>query len=136
LEDVLARVLAQRDLNVNQGTPLVLHTYDYVTPRNGPAGPGLGPWLYKALHDLYNVPQADQSALADALIDRLGSMWLAMGVKYAARGVSVVDTRGTLTRATAGTSGVSGDWENEIHPTPHGYAQLAQKWRNTLDAQA
>ena len=77
---------------------------------------------------------ADQlQAVADELINRLADMWLALGTKYAARNVDVIDTRGTIARA-AETTGVSGDWDNEIHPTPHGYVLLARKWRPTLDA--
>ena len=134
MDEVLALLLAQRDRSLNRGVPVVLHTYDYVCARNAPAGPGLGPWLYKALHDSYASPQADWAALANLLIDRLAAMWIVLGQKYAALNVHVVDTRGSLARAAPETTGVSGDWENEIHPTPHGYALLAQKWRPLLDA--
>ena len=131
---VLQGLLDQRDKGKNANVPLVLHCYDYVTPRNAPAGPKLGPWLYKAANTIYHAPPADWQAVADELINRLADMWLALATKYASRNVNVIDTRGTLTRAAAGTTGVSGDWENEIHPTPHGYGLLARKWRPTLDA--
>ena len=134
MEDVLSLLLEQRDKkDTNLGTPLFLHTYDYVTPRDAPAGP-LGPWLFKALNDTYKVPSSDWMALADELIDRLAAMWISLGSKYAARSISIVDTRGSIARAASGTTGVSGDWENEIHPTPQGYSQLAAKWRPFLDA--
>jgi hypothetical protein len=45
----------------------------------------------------------------------------------------VVDSRGSITRAAPGTASDSNDWENEIHPTAHGYALLAKKWRPLLD---
>ena len=131
---VLQGLLDQRDKGKNANVPLVLHCYDYVRPRNAPAGPKLGPWLYKAVNTLYHLPPADWQAVADELINRLADMWLALAKKYATRSVNVVDSRGTLTRAAARMAGVSGDWENEIHPTPHGYALLARKWRPTLDA--
>jgi hypothetical protein len=131
---VLQGLLDQRDKGKNANVPLVLHCYDYVTPRNAPAGPKLGPWLYKAVNTIYHVPPADWQAVADVLISRLADMWLALAEKYASRNVNVIDTRGTITRAAAGTTGISGDWENEIHPTPHGYGLLARKWRPTLDA--
>ncbi len=134
MEDVLLRMLAQRDRSINHGVALVLHTYDFLTARNAPAGIGLGPWLYKALRDGYNIPAADWVALADELINRLAAMWLALASKHAARNLKIVDTRGLALRASAGTTGVSGDWENEIHPTPHGYSRLAQGWRAVLDA--
>src|SRR5664279_4826534 len=135
MEDVLTIFLAQRDKKkVNRGTPPVLHTYDYVTARNAPAGPKLGPWLFAAFNNLYRIAPEDWPALADRLIDQLAEMWIALAVKYADRNMHVVDSRHTITRAAAGSSGVSGDWENEIHPTPNGYALLGTKWRATLDA--
>jgi hypothetical protein len=134
MSDVLDILLTQRDKSINAGIPLLLHTYDYVTPRNAPAGPGMGPWLYKAMNDMYAVPAADWNALADALINRLAEMWLALAAKNAGRNIRIVDSRGSTTRADAGTTSVSGDWENEIHPTPHGYTLLAQRWRTVIDA--
>ena len=136
LDLVLFNLLEERDRNVNLGAPLLLHTYDHVTVRNAPAGPGLGPWLYKAMNDIYCIPSTDWDALSDELIGMLQTLMRSLGQKYAARNVIVVDTVGTLTRADPGTSGVSGDWENEIHPTPHGYSLLAQIWRGTMDALA
>ena len=136
LDLVLFNLLEERDRNVNQGVPLLLHTYDYVTVRNAPAGSGLGPWLYRAMKDIYRIPAADWDALSDTLIRRLQTLMRGLGQKYAGRNVVVVDSVGTLTRAEPGTSGVSGDWENEIHPTPHGYSLLAQVWRGPLDALA
>ena len=134
LDLVLFNLLEERDRNVNQGVPLLLHTYDDVTVRNAPAGPGLGPWLYKAMHDIYRIPAADWDALSDVLIRMLQTLMRNLAQKYAARNVIVVDTVGTLTRADPGTSGVSGDWENESHPTPHGYSLLAKAWRGPMDA--
>ena len=136
MELVLQSLLDQRDKNINNQVPLFLHTYDYLTPRDAPAGPGLGPWLYKAMHDTYFIPDGDFQGLADELIDRLAQMWLRLSSTYASRNVAIIDTRGSLARATPGTSGVSGDWENEIHPTPHGYSLLAKAWRAPLDALA
>jgi hypothetical protein len=136
LDLVLFNLLEERDRNVNRDVPLLLHTYDFVTVRNAPAGPGFGPWLYKAMNDTYRIPAADWDALSDALIGKLQTLMKSLEKKYAARNVIVVDTVGTLTRAVAGTSGVSGDWENEIHPTPHGYSLLAQAWRGPIDALA
>ena len=136
MEEVLKLLLSQRDKGINQGVPLFLHTYDYVTPRNAPAGLHLGPWLYKALHDRYQVPSDDWNSVADALIDRLATMWLTLATKYADRQITIVDSRGSTIRATVGSSGVSSDWENEIHPTPQGYGLLDRQWRTLLDALA
>lgn len=40
---------------------------------------------------------------------------------------------GTLTRAALGATGVSRDWQNEIHPRGVGYAKLAAVWRPVLE---
>jgi len=134
MEDVLKLLLDQRDKGINKGVPLLLHTYDHVTPRNAPAGPHLGPWLYKAMNDQYQVPPSDWNSLADALIDGLATMWLALAAKYSDQQITIVDSRGSTVRAVAGTSGMSNDWENEIHPTPQGYGKLDGGWRSALDA--
>lgn len=132
-DDVLAsyrRIIAQRDASaVNKDTPIVLHTYDYPTPRNAKAtfmgSPVVGPWLLpvmksaevpKYLHQ--RVSDIVFDALADALVDEL---------HRPPEGVHVVDTRNTLTRAKPRTTGLSGDWINEIHPDAYGYALMGRK---------
>lgn len=134
MDKVLQLLLAQRDKSINQGVQLLLHTYDYLTPRDAPAGPHLGPWLYRALHEQYQVPVGDWNIVADELINRLATMWVALATKYADRHITIVDTRHSTQRAAAGSHGISNDWENEIHPTPHGYSLLDRKWRTLLDA--
>ena len=37
-----------------------------------------------------------------------------------------------LSAALVGSQGVSGDWENEIHPTSKGYKKLAKVWEKKL----
>lgn len=133
MSEVADLLLVQRDeKRLNRDIPIFFHTYDYVTPRNSPAGLGNGPWLFKAL-SAYGVPKADWNGLADELMNRHATMWLGMAAKLTARNVHVVDSRGSTTRATAGTTGASNDWENEIHPTPAGYSLLARKWRPQSD---
>ncbi|WP_204117459.1 hypothetical protein [Paraburkholderia sp. C35] len=104
----------------NRDTPIFVHTYDYATPRASPALPGLGPWLMPALV-AYEIPVQDWDKVADAFIDRLAGIILNLGLPN----LFVVDTRNLLVRAVDGSTGVSSDWENEIHPTGAGYAKLA-----------
>lgn len=134
LSEVFDQLLAERDRGINQGVPVFFHTYDFLTPRNAPAGPGLGPWLYRALNDLYGIPPQHWTAVADELLRRLRALLRDIVLQRAGRNLHLIDTLGTLARAQPGSQGVSGDWENEIHPTPHGYSLLAQKWRIELDA--
>ncbi|MGV6859857.1 MAG: hypothetical protein ACWA5X_12915, partial [bacterium] len=111
----------------SNGTPIVTHTYSYVTPRPSPTrvfGIGLtGPWLYTAFTEK-EIPGADWLKLAEYLIDTL-----AEGLQSLSNEIDdfhVVDTRRVLTRAGLGTSGDDADWLNEIHPNSEGYAKLAK----------
>jgi len=133
MSEVVDLLLAQRDKKpLNRDIPVFFHTYDYVTPRNSPAGFGKGPWLFKAVQ-AFGIPQGDWNAVSDELMNRQAAMWLALETKLAGRNIHVVDSRGATLRAAAGTTGESNDWENEIHPTPAGYSLLAKKWRPQLD---
>ncbi len=133
IRDVVDLLLAQRDKKaINRGVPVFFHTYDYVTPRDAPAGLGNGPWLFKALN-AYGIPSADWNAVSDELMNRHAAMWLDLAQTLVGKNVHVVDSRGAATRAAAGTQGENNDWENEIHPTANGYSLLAKKWRPQLD---
>jgi lysophospholipase L1-like esterase len=129
-------LLMQRDKKpLNRDIPVFFHTYDYVTPRNAPAGLGMGPWLFKAMQ-AFAIPPEDWDATSDELTNRHSAMWLALEATLSNRNVHVVDSRGATARAESQTTGKSNDWENEIHPTPAGYSLLARKWRPQLDALA
>jgi hypothetical protein len=132
LTEVFELVIAQRAAAVHPDMPIVLHHYEHVTPRDAPAGPGMGPWLHKAMNDLYGIPPEDRNALADLMIDKLVA--LLRGLAQAHANVTLIDAADTLARADAAATGESHDWENEIHPTRGGYAKLAARWRSTLDA--
>ena len=113
------------------GKPIVIHTYDWVTPRNAPARffgfPLLGPWLYTALKQ-ENIPPARWNAISDYLVGRLRDT-----LKGLAQGPGrlpdfhVVTTQGTLVRADPGTTTESNDWLNEIHPDTDGYRKIGNK---------
>jgi lysophospholipase L1-like esterase len=63
--------------------------------------------------------------LVDALADTLLSLALPA--------VHVVDTRNTLAPADPASTGSSGDWLNEIHPTPAGYRKIAARLSDAID---
>lgn len=90
MDAVLGNLLAQRDANINIDVPPLLHTYDYLTPGNAPAGPGLGPWSYEATNDLHGVPSREWNALAYRLIDRLADVWFTLAAKYSGSNVNKV----------------------------------------------
>ena len=113
----------------NHDTPIFVHTYDHLTPRDAPAVPGFGPWLLPALQ-VHRVPAALWQPVADLLIDRLRGVIRSLGLPN----VHVVDTVGTLTPAVPGSTGQSNDWLNEIHPSRGGFRKLAPLWQQTIEA--
>lgn len=116
--------------------PMVLHTYDYPTPRDAPArffGVGLlGPWLYPCMLNA-DIPQNDWIPLSDYLFDQLADCLLSL--ENGSNPISnfyVVDTRNLLNRATLNSTGESGDWLNEIHPNKSGYKKIAHQIEQKL----
>jgi hypothetical protein len=132
-------LLALRDSDKNKDVPLFCHTYAYPVPRDAPASRlfSFGPWLFPAVV-AYQIPEADRSAVAKELIDRLAALLQDIVTalnKPRNRYVYLIDTRKALIPADASESGKSNDWENEIHPTPDGYKKLAVQWRAEIERQ-
>ena len=130
-------LIAQRDASdANAATPIVLHTYDYPTPRNAKAtfmGQGVvGPWILPALQ-CAAVPMNLYQRVTDVVFDALANALMG-NLHQPQNNVNVVDTRNTLTRAKPGTTELDGDWINEIHPDAHGYALIGKKMSDTLSA--
>ena len=114
----------------NQDIPIVIHTYDYPTPRNSPAYffgvARFGPWLYKVMIDA-KIPKKDWVILSDYLFDKLADKILSLSKgQNKIPNFHAVDTRNTLVRAKLGATGNSGDWFNEIHPNKNGYKKIAR----------
>jgi len=130
LASYVRQIITLRDSGQNANVPLLFHTYDYAVPRDAPVIPGVGPWLYPVVSaGGKNIPQSDWIPLTDLLIDKVASTIMTT----AATNVFVVDTRGKLTPAVAGSDSISNNWENEIHPTPSGYSRLALTWEDLLE---
>lgn len=116
-------------VRVDQSIPIVIHTYDYPTPRNSAARffkiKLSGPWLYTAMENA-EIPKGDWIALSDYLFNLLADRLLSLS-KGTNRipNFHAIDTRNTLTRAQFGAKGESGDWLNEIHPNKNGYLKIA-----------
>lgn len=109
----------------NETTPIYVHTYDLPTPRFAPALPGIGPWIAPTLRRIDRELWLPLTAL---LFERLGNVIRTLGLVN----VWTVDTAGRCTPAAADTSGESGDWLNEIHPTAQGYSRLCKAWQEVL----
>lgn len=122
-------IITMRDTSAaNQHTPIVLHTYDFPTPRNAKATfmnqPAKGPWLLKAMTNAA-VPAALYLAVTDIVFNALADALLTLHDPQG--GVRVVETRHTIAHAAPGTTELSGHWINEIHPNSHGYALIGRK---------
>ncbi len=118
--------------------PMIVHTYDYIVPRDSPARffgvSATGPWLYKAMRDA-RIPEQDWQPVSDYLIEALrdGIFSLQASEGGELEHFHVVDTLGTLEPADSRANGNSNDWLNEIHPNHHGYAKLAARIERKLD---
>ena len=139
--------------------PIVVHTYDVVTPRHAPVT-FLGLQLSGApLFDACaaaGAPASLWNAISDRLSCELRRTLVALGgdtpaacpgsaamppMGLAAGGGAianflVADTRGVLVRADPGSEGVSNDWQNETHPTAAGFRKLATSRFNAAIAEA
>lgn len=128
-------IVALRDSNAspNKGKPIIVHTYDYPTPRPSPATfiivPITKPWMHPVF-EKYQVPKPLRIKVAEHLVDTLAESLLELGNELPA--FHVVDTRNTLERAALDAKGNSGDWLNEIHPNGDGYRKIANKLADKL----
>lgn len=134
---VFNQLIDIRDSGINRSTPWVWHNYARVMPRPAPAGLGFGPWLLPALND-YAVPPVDHLAVADELLARLqvliDELVASRQAADAQCAVYVADSMSAgITLAEPDTTGVSGDWVNEIHLTRGGYQKCAGAWQQVLD---
>jgi hypothetical protein len=131
----IRRFIALRDASRSERTrnaPLLLHGYDYLQPRPAPGSIfsgsriGVGPWLYPTLRAA-GLTDEEMLAAARQVIDALNGR-LRMEVA-ALPNVIVIDQRRLLTPAAPGSSGVSNDWMDEIHPTATGFLRLTRnRW--------
>lgn len=113
---------------ITRKAPILLHGYDYIQPRLAKAGIfsassfGLGPWLYPVLHSAGFTDSQMRSA-ADAVVDQLNHMLATLIAPL--DNVHVIDSRGFLTPAPAGSTSETEHWLDEIHPSSAGFEKLA-----------
>lgn len=129
--EVFNILLESRDkAETNRGIPIVVHTYDFSTPRNAGAGASFGPWLYRAVTE-FEIPLQDWALVGQELLMRVRALILEIAASEPS--VHVVDTQGTLVPAGIDDIGPTVHWQNEIHPTRTGYRLLANKWETELE---
>jgi len=135
LQANLDHLLALRERGPSQGQPVFMHGYAFPTPRPAGAELGMGPWLLPALQR-YAIPAADGIVVARELLTRLAAL-LARSAADTARFPSLHffdSTAVAIDAALPDTTGVSGDWVNEIHLTKSGYRKIAVPWAATIEA--
>jgi hypothetical protein len=135
----VSELVRRRDEGPSRGRPLIMHTYSIPTVwRCGTVGSADG-WLFKAFND-YGIAQADRQPLANALFGRLRQLLLGLahdsGQPQALPDVHVFDSAGAvaLDAPDPAATGESGDWVNEIHPSPGGYKKLGRAFGPYIEA--
>ena len=131
LRENFRELVRRREAGPSAGRPIFVHTY--ATPTARPAGTIGSPqgWLYPALQ-AYGVPAEFQQQVTAALFQMLRRLLLDMdhasGTADALPAVHVFDSANLpgIVPAAAGSTGPSGDWVNEIHLSPDGYAKVGQ----------
>lgn len=114
----------------NPDVPIFLNQYSVPVARNAPAYRGGDTWLYRAFEKNGIPERLREEVTARIFID------LASTIENWTRdrdGVHVVPTAAVeLDPADTRATGSSGDWLNEIHPNPSGWAKLARAWQTAM----
>jgi hypothetical protein len=128
-------LLGLRDQGLSRGVPVFIHGYALPTPRPAGAGFGMGPWLLPSLQR-FGIPQADHVLLAHELVKRLGTLLHEMADDPGRfPNLHFFDsTTVPVEPALPDTTGVSGDWINEIHLTRTGYRKVGVSWAAQIEA--
>ena len=134
-DDVVAHLrtlIDARDGGPSRKSPVILHGYCHVTPRDAPAMSfpvEVGPWIWKKLAPL-GYTQAQQQKIAAAVIDELNARLAAL--RDERRGIHVLDLRtlqadGTLPVASPKDLHPTAYWHDEIHLNTAGWNLAAAR---------
>jgi hypothetical protein len=118
-------LIATRDLYL-PGTPIFVHAYDFAQPNNTSVCNGLlGPWLYPSLCDRgwMSGLGADQIAFGASIVKLALTQFSLMLGGFASQNVIQVNTFGAV---------AANQWDNELHPTPQGFINVAGRFATTL----
>jgi lysophospholipase L1-like esterase len=138
VQNDLLKFVSMRDQSkANATTPILTHTYDYITPRDLAYKffvISRGPWAYRSMNKVGITDPALQKKITDFVLERW-ALRLSDLAELGADGFKLPNfdyalTLGTLTPAAATDLTPFGDWHDEIHPTPEGYRKLAQEHFN------
>lgn len=127
----LQSIMQLRDQSpLNHDTPIVIHSYSYLTPRN--FGHHfllwnlLGPWVYPQFLSLGILDCGLQQAICTLLTDRFYAMLCEMAAAPGAN-LHVVDVRQTVPPVPALVRDLKSLlWDDELHPSSEGYAMITE----------
>jgi hypothetical protein len=106
---------------------IVLHTYDFISPRNKAFkvfGLKKGPWVWPTVSQITSDQQL-QRAICTAMLDKYRELVLSLSRINPAR-IFVVDTQGTIPLPNTPWSDDIQFWNDEIHPTSMGFKMLVE----------
>ncbi|QPF71778.1 hypothetical protein G8A07_01750 [Roseateles sp. DAIF2] len=129
----IRHLLSLRDQGPSAGKPVFMHCYAVPMPR--PAGAeDSGPWLYPTFR-AYNIPAADWAAVSRLMVMHLALLLKSLAADQAQfPGLQVFDSTAVpLALATPGTTGISGDWHNEIHLNHSGCFKIGRAWSEHIE---
>lgn len=116
---------------LNQGTPILINTYDRATPRNlGTLG--RGPWFWPTLQAKGITDSKVQMGIVDLVLGRFDQCLESLGQQYPNQ-VYSSELLGTLARAAPGDLKPKGDWHDEIHASARGWKKLGTKLSARID---
>jgi len=130
----ISHLLSLRDQGPSAGKPVFMHCYAVPMPR--PAGAAdAGPWLYPTFK-AYNIPSADWAAVSRLMVMHLAQLLKGLAADQARfPGLQVFDSTSVpLALAAPGSTGISGDWHNEIHLNHSGCFKIARAWSEHIEA--
>lgn len=110
--------------------PIFAHGYDFIVPAWKPVrydgiNIHVGPWVIPEM-EKNEIRDPDlQRSIGKLMIDRFNAMLQDVAMQAAPFFVHI-DLRGTLDPDT--------DWQNEIHPTEHGFQKIAAEFTRQLQA--
>lgn len=117
------QILFEKRDRYSPNAKIFLHTYDQVLSANRPARfvnglVQLGPWIHKAMESC-KIIESERDSIVAFIYG--GFRELILDLATTNNNIVVVDTFGTL------QPGNPRHWIDEIHPTPDGFAMIAEK---------
>ncbi|HVL68109.1 MAG TPA: SGNH/GDSL hydrolase family protein [Vicinamibacterales bacterium] len=129
---ILTAVTALCRAKIGTEIRMLVHGYDHPVPDGrgfaGGWGPLPGPWLEPGFRQKGFLHLDATTRIAAALIDRFNVMLRGVVAMPEFAHVRYVDLRGTLSNGP----GYRRWWANELHPTPRGFAAVAEKFANAV----